>query len=256
VLQAWLDDCGKDGVSPVFVLAGYISSVDLWRDFSDSWNMLLREPPPLKWIKGYEAFGLREEFKGWSIFDRDSRLLQFVPLVKQFSNTEIAFVIEYNPFAMTIESAQDSPFYTPQALAFYLALTSILSFVQGILKGTDTIDIVFDRDVVGRRFAEMAYKELFTRAPDLAALLARREPRFEDDEHFMPLQAADLLAHCVRAYNDPDPKYERVTKSPVFSALRAMNVAYIPITKGQMEYWRDRIEKGISRQSVTVAHKW
>lgn len=241
MLQVWLDDSGKDGVSPVFVLAGYMSSVDLWVDFADKWEAELCRVPALGRLKAAEAFGLREEFMRWNAADRDARLMKFVPIIRQFSNSGIAFVVDHNPFNEIIKMAEDAPFFTPQALSYFLALTSMLSLFKDTVGNRDSIDIVFDRDVVGRRFAEAAYTELFTRAPDLASLLARREPRFEDDEDFMPLQAADLLTHCVRAHHDPDPKYERVTKSPIFAGLREMNVAHIHVTEEQMRYWRERV---------------
>jgi len=91
----------------------------------------------------------------------------------------------------------------------------------------------------------------------LAALLARQEPRFEDDKYFMPLQAADLLAHCVRAHHDPELRYDRVRNSPVFTALRAITTALVTVDETQMQYWRDRVENAIPRASnVSSVTKW
>jgi len=190
MLQIWLDDSGR-GQRPAFVLAGYFSSVDAWIEFSDEWKALLQKRPALRRLKAYEAFGLRGEFKGWKEADRDRRLLEFVPLIQRYSGRGIAFVVEQLGFERIVKSAASTPFRSPQTLAHFLSLASILPIVEQSFGSSERIDIVYDRDLVTRRDAERAYKELFTRAPNLAALLARKEPRFEDDEQFMPLQAAD-----------------------------------------------------------------
>ena len=67
MLQIWFDDSGKDGKSPVFVLAGYLATVEDWCGFADDWKALLHQgPKPLDYIKGYEAFGFNKQFIGWN----------------------------------------------------------------------------------------------------------------------------------------------------------------------------------------------
>jgi hypothetical protein len=256
MLQVWLDDSGK-GQMPAFVLAGYFAPVENWINFSDEWKALLAKPSrPLSYIKGYEAFGLRRNFKGWNVSDRDERLLEFVPLIQKHSGRGIAFVIDHAAFDQIIEQAESSPFRNPYTLAYFLSLATILPIVQEFFP-SEKIDIVFDRDVVNRRQAEAAYEHLFTRAPQLAARLARDEPRFDDGHIFMPLQAADLVAHCIRADHDPDPKYVRVRNSPVFGALRDIVTALVTVDPEQMQYWRTRVEKNIPRiAGITKAKRW
>jgi hypothetical protein len=194
MLQIWLDESGR-GQKPAFVLAGWFSSEEAWVEFSREWQKLLRNPPSLRRLKAYEAFGLQGEFRGWTETDRDGRLLEFVQLIQRYSGMGIAFVIEQIGFEKIVKPAADSPFRSPQTLAYFLSLVSILPIVQDSFGSSERIDIVFDSNLVGRKHAETAYRELHTRAPDLAALLVRKEPRFEADEMFPPLQAADLLAH-------------------------------------------------------------
>jgi hypothetical protein len=255
MLQVWLDDSGK-GQDPAFVLAGYFSSVESWVDFSDEWKDLLHKPPhPLAYLKGYEAFGLRDEFMRWNVPDRDARVLEFVPLIVRHSNRGIAFVINHAAFDSIVRTAPETPFKDPYIMAYFMSLSTILPIVQESFP-TEKIDIVFDRNLVSRRQAEAAYDALFRLAPDLGALLARREPRFEDDKVFMPLQAADLLAHCVRAHFDPEPKYDRVRNSPVFTALRNITTALVEIDEVQMQSWRDHVEGKAPRASQPKVTKW
>jgi hypothetical protein len=91
MLQAALDDSGKDGISPAFVLAGYLGSAKELADLARDWHTLLSREPRLAHIKGYEAFGLHGQFEGWSVAERDACLLEFVELIRQHSGKGIAF---------------------------------------------------------------------------------------------------------------------------------------------------------------------
>jgi hypothetical protein len=48
MLQAHIDDSGWDGVSPVFVLAGYVAKKEQWDSFSDQWRATLDLDPLLR----------------------------------------------------------------------------------------------------------------------------------------------------------------------------------------------------------------
>jgi hypothetical protein len=255
MLQVWLDDSGKEQM-PAFVLAGYVAPLDNWCDFSDAWKVLLAKPPrALEYLKYYEAFGLRYQFKGWKPSERDARLLEFVPIIASTSAKGIAFVVDHAAFEMIIRDAPNTPFKTPYTLAYFLSLCAILPTVQDAFP-TEKVEIIFDEGVVNPHEAGTAYQHLFTLAPNLAAMLADR-PRFENDKLQMPLQAADLLAGCVRASHDPDPKYDRVRKSPFLPALRDIVTAQVMVDAEQMQYWRNRVERNIPRVAgITKATRW
>jgi len=156
VLQAWLDDSGK-GQPPVFVLAGYVAEVPKWESFSDDWQKLLNKEPRLEYIKAYEAFGLRGQFRGYSVEERDRRLLEFIPLIESCSGKGLASVIDQQPFAKIIKQAPGTPFTSPYTFAYFLALSTLLPIVQEFF-ASEQIDIVFDRDVIKRKQAENAYR--------------------------------------------------------------------------------------------------
>jgi Protein of unknown function (DUF3800) len=107
----------------------------------------------------------------------------------------------------------------------------------------EKIDIVFDQSLVRRKSAEHAYRDVLLCAPELAKILARREPRFEDDKSFRPLQAADLLAYCARMKDDPLPRNDRVRRSRVLPALRDVKTMQITMDGDSMQYMRDRVQK-------------
>jgi hypothetical protein len=215
VIQIWLDDSGK-GQPPVFVLAAYAGGVEEWNSFAVEWQRILNQSPRLEYVKAYEAFGLRGQFKGWTENDRDDRLLNFVQVIKRYSRKGFAFTLRHEHFDKSKVSVYG--FKNPYMFAYISALTGLLQLAKRI-PTRDKIDIIFDKDVVHARQAKAAYKE-FRRLPKEATqLLYRDEPRFEDDKRFKPLQAADLLAYCVRANTNPDPLYDRVRSSQIYERL-------------------------------------
>src|SRR5438445_472037 len=129
MLQAWFDDSGK-GQLPVFVLAGYLARVGEWEAFSKSWQKILNREPRLQYIRAYEAFGLRNQFKEWSENERNNRLLEFVPLIKSYSDKGIAIVIDHEHFAKIIKTAPAEPFKSPYNFAYHAALSFLVPIVQ------------------------------------------------------------------------------------------------------------------------------
>ena len=93
----------------------------------------------------------------------------------------------------------------------------------------------------------------------MAKRLWRKEPHWESDSGdrgFLPLQAADLLAYCVRANRDPGKRGDTVRRSAVLAALRTINTGIAAIEEKQLQYLRDRKEKGREREQVFTMTKW
>jgi hypothetical protein len=65
-LQGFFDDSGNESSSPIFVLAGFITTNQRWAAFSDEWQLALDEPPRLKYFKMAEA----EHFR-WIVFENE-----------------------------------------------------------------------------------------------------------------------------------------------------------------------------------------
>jgi hypothetical protein len=257
VLQPALDDSGKDGLSPAFTIAGYVATVDEMMALADEWKRLLNEHPKLDYIKGYEAFGLNRQFAGWTQKDRDSRLLKFVTAIMHCSGKGLAFVTDHPAFDL-IENLKDADgvyFKDPYELMYLWSFSQLLQMLPDF--GEKQADLVFDRDLATRRQANRAYKRIFAEWPtEITSRLLRKEPHWEDDKQFLALQAADLLAYCVRAGRDPDLRHDRVRKSPVYAALRAIPTVLLDIDDGRAQYLRDVLTKGIQHKRVWRAKRW
>ena len=172
--QACLDDSGKDTLAPAFVLAGYVGRANDMMDLADRWEAFLDKEPALKYVKGYEAFGLNDQFLGWTEKERDRRLLPFVSLIAKYCGKGIAFTINKKAFAMIKDLKDDygNYFTDPYRFAYPLSLSSLLYLQEGL--GGDAIDVVFDNNVVSARAARKAYREVFTTWPkELVQRLAR-----------------------------------------------------------------------------------
>lgn len=217
--QIWFDDSGKHG-GPVFVLGGFLAKVEEWISFAGKWQHLLTNEArrKLDYIKGYEAFGLRDQFMHWTEKERDDRLMEFMPIIGKYSGKGLAIVIPHDKFVEILKQPFP-PYKNPHIYAYAICFSLMLHYAHGN-PNREKIELIFDRDVIHRKQAEGAYKSMYRiYPPDYMSLLGRPEPRFEDDKEFNALQASDLLAYCVRARYETDTRYDDVRKSPVFEWL-------------------------------------
>ena len=90
MLQAWFDESGKTN-GPVFLLAGYIGSDEMWTDFSADWQRELDREPKLRFLHVKE----RRLFKGVSDDERTARLLRFVEIIRKYQPRGIVFCLKH-----------------------------------------------------------------------------------------------------------------------------------------------------------------
>ena len=66
--EFYADDSGSEPQGQIFFLAGFLSTIDRWVEFSNQWDEALRLPPSLDYFKMSEAAGFWEQFSskyGW-----------------------------------------------------------------------------------------------------------------------------------------------------------------------------------------------
>jgi hypothetical protein len=247
MLQTALDDSGKDAVSTSFALAGYFGSPEQLMDFAHDWDDELKREPKLDYVKAYEAFGPHTQFRGWTETVRDERLVKFIKLIAKHSLKGIAFVIDNKPFSLIrgLKDADGEHFKDPNLFAYLMSLSLFLQALPDF--GESVADMVFDYEVISRRQAARAYEKIKTEArwKDLANRLLRPEPHWETDNDFLPLQAADLLAYCVRAERDTGDRHVKVVRSPVLSALKAIKTGIVVMGESYLQYLLELQNRGI-----------
>lgn len=203
-LQAYIDDSGSHKRSPVYVLAGLISTVENWKAFSDEWKSKLDEYPTLAYFKMTEAVALRGQFqRGWTSDLRDQRVFELCEIIKKHVMVRIDSWLYRKHFDSIVAGIDsDSALSDPYYACFYQLVFSILTY--RLEHGEVDCDMIFDDQgslgyhaIQGWDSAKIVPADM-DRAQQRADLLARTDPPiFRDDKKFLPLQAADLLAWLV-----------------------------------------------------------
>lgn len=219
MLQAFIDDSGNDGKSPVFVLAGFVSTAEKWELFSDEWDATLNPKGGFQMgiLKMNEVYRNRvrgRRYYGLSDAERDARLKSLIQIVNRHAMHGIVSVIPYGlynrfirgNFALQSTTTLDRPYF----LSFFGVMTRLFQIVDK-LKLNDKIDFIFDtQDSENKSILMSEYERFISLAPGNIGALSAGYPSFKKDEDLLPLQAADMLAWHIRKYyfqhhngNDP-----------------------------------------------------
>jgi hypothetical protein len=221
MLQAFIDDSGWDGRSPVFVLAGHIAPKTRWKAFSNAWQEVLDipEPNPIPHLKGVEAYLLQNRnspFYGWTPQQRDGRLTKFIDVINGHVTNAIVSVVPIEPYRRLFEGkfstlALDRPYF----FSFFGIIVRLVRIAKE-LGENGQIDLIFDTQGGESKalFVEQ-YKRFLEVTPPEFRLFCPPLPKFENEQDFNPLQAADLLAwHIRRHYYEKYTQNKDPTKEP------------------------------------------
>jgi len=223
MLQAFIDDSGNDGKSPVFVLAGFIASSEQWEVFSDEWDKVLNPEVGFRMgvLKMADVYRNRKRgtrYYGLSNAERDARLKALIQVVNRYAMHGIVSVIPYKLYNSLIKgnfnlqstSTLDRPYF----LSFFGVMARLLQITQK-LNLDDKVDFIFDtQDNENKQILMSEYDRFISLAPDNVAALSRGYPSFKKDEELLPLQAADMLAWHIRKYYSDHDSGKDPTKGP------------------------------------------
>lgn len=210
-LQAVIDDSrDEDGV---FVLAGYISSAEMWAEFCEEWEKLLPLTKPRKSgqprFKMAEMASSPEYMRHVPAFFRVIEKHVIASLSVRFSVRDLRFVqncilvpgIEVdwgrfaNPYHVCFKSLMDK---------FHLSRPQ-LDFVLG---SENKVDFIFDN--TSEKSVILSSWDEYIAARDTESIkYYGRHPSFRDDENFPPLQAADFWAWWVRKWHKQE-RHDRI----------------------------------------------
>lgn len=190
VLQAYYDDSRDKVNSNVLVLAGAIASEDNWAEFAKDWAEILSIRPQWKRFKMSEVArsGGDESFE---------RAQHHYRVFERYADGVFAVAV---PIQTLRESVAE--FRLPESFAnpYFLAWRSIMDLTMLFCREhriQERVDYFFDQQgEAGQIIA--AYQRLLESDPDNRRDIPRRLPKFEDDEEFLPLQAADMCAWWYR----------------------------------------------------------
>jgi hypothetical protein len=202
-LQGYFDDSGSSRREPVFVLAGFVSTVEKWQAFSDDWKAKLDESPSLDYFKMSEAAALSGEFgRGWNPALRDQRVFELAEIIARHALVRVDSWCYREPFDDIVRGIVSLPeFQDPYALLFYQLIFAVITY--RLENDGVTCDLIFDEQgkVLPSRMAHYwEFAKSYAPNPDRMPILETQSaPIFKSDRRYLPLQAADLYAWFVRS---------------------------------------------------------
>lgn len=204
MLTGFIDDSGSDGTGnkgqgPVFILAGYVSSVDRWNHFSDEWAAaLVSGPRPLRYFKMREANSLKDQFDGWTEPERDAKLKELARIVKNnamFGVNAVLWWKEYQAIQAQYQKYQVDPYI----LLFNYVMSSSVTHIMG-LNIEDKIKFIFDEQGDAGDRAIESFRQAQHRIPPVMLQYLAGPPTQESEMDFPPLQSADMIAWQMRRF--------------------------------------------------------
>jgi CDP-glycerol glycerophosphotransferase (TagB/SpsB family) len=204
VLQAFVDDSYTP--NGVFVLAGYVATAEAWAKFSDEWEKLL--PLARRNNRGTHRFKMSE-----MTHDLE-HIIPFYRVIEKYALMSLSCKIDMRDLnrAKSRVWVEDrlTMSWGPAEYPYTFCTESLLGIFHGrrvarsfserlneILSLDQQVDFYFDEQ--SQKIAILSAWENFIEShADEAKGLFGATPRFEDDEKFLPLQAADFWAWWVR----------------------------------------------------------
>jgi hypothetical protein len=205
VFQAFVDNSYD---KHIHVLAGYIATVDGWMDFSDDWRTALKEA-------GLPAFKMSKI----ATIDPQFKLTErFYRIAERHVAGSVSCVVDIDALAKVLREVvwpinvfETEKLNNPYYLAFF-SIINHLPLYQEAMGIEETVDFIFDIQNEQENLKGAWWEAFRMTANEEQRKFFGAMPRFERDEDFEPLQAADLLAWWRRkwenegAFSIPDGK--------------------------------------------------
>lgn len=200
MLTCFVDDSGSEPDSrPVFVLAGHISPVERWKQFTDDWDAALKSgPKQLQYFKMSEANSLKFQFLGWDEEARDAKLKELAKIIKDHVMFSIRAVL-WRADLEYVQKQYAAYRIQPYELLFHHLMPRVVARVMG-LGIEEKIDFVFDDQGDAGDQATASYRQAEEFIPQEMLEYVAGPPNHRCDRTFLPLQAADMLAWQVRRF--------------------------------------------------------
>jgi hypothetical protein len=202
MLQGYFDDSGSDGARPPFVLAGYILPAKRWENFSDEWQDELYREPRIEYFKMREAHSGNEQFSFSSEF-RQYKVRALSALIYKHMLHGLDTWLRWDEFsdfnAGLVGPAKDQP-YSP---LFFGIIDNVVAYQQDLKMFPSKIQLDFDEQGAAGRFAIQSYGTMLEICEKQGIEMDHKHivegtPRMLDDKQYPGLQAADMLAWCIR----------------------------------------------------------
>jgi len=234
MLRAALDESFSeipDLKGQLFVLAGYVSTIDRWEAFSRVWSNAL-----LSFTNG-QPFSMADAARLWSEELQKERVGYLQDVIAEYA--EFGVRVSCNPkmLAFYMKDCLDHKMANPHYFCLWFLITHVLVQADDLLLDRK-IEFVFDRGQTKPIDLIPHWDGLMANAPANIREQVPNEPMFRSNTEFIPLQAADMTAWWqARRLEERELKLEPRWLRP----HRGLGIAYRSwhIDEDFLRKWRD-----------------
>lgn len=188
------------------MLTGLISDSARWALFSQEWRACLDQSPRVEVFKMREAASCTGAFHRFDPEQRDMRLRSLAQIINRHVEFAIWTMIDLEAHAETwarLPKPKSEVYFWP----FHTLILGICFDLWEECHWRERFEITFDEQLIFGERARKWYplvKEIMHLKHSEESALLPDQPAFGKDEKFLPIQAADLWAWCLRKNTD-DP---------------------------------------------------
>jgi hypothetical protein len=187
ILHVYLDESGTHYGSEALVVAGYLSSLEMWQQFESEWNKALHDYSlPYFHMTDY-ANGVGD-YANWAGNIRTERLGRFIEIINRNTLASYGLAISKKAFESECPEGIINKVAGAYGFAFCKCMIDIANDLSQIGEDVHAV-YVLENGVAGQYQILNAYDETERERFKVLSL------RFEDKRNFVPLQAADILAY-------------------------------------------------------------
>jgi hypothetical protein len=208
--QAFIDD-SKGEPNGDFALGGYIATAEVWAQFSKDWEELL--PHGTRAKNGKFRFKMKEMTSQSGM----ERVRHFYEVIEKYPLIPISCCLSLADFFQAFERMEillsklnfSNDFAKWKNPYFFLFRGLMDQFhlyrekIKNAIPLSEKVDFYFDNQSE-KSYILGTWNEIVAANSEEAQQYYGATPRFEDDQDFLPLQAADLWAWWVREWHEED----------------------------------------------------
>lgn len=243
-VQVAIDDSNRGQENaPAFILAGFMATVQRWGSFAADWQDELDREPSIALLKASEAINLKKNFAGWSEQERDQRLISFVKIIRKHAFASVRTALVKEKFDRTFAGFSGA-LRKLYAQATISVITRTMIFAER-RHMRQPFEFIFDEGIMSPNQLRDMHRDAINYLPPKVRLYISKF-RHDTDDHFYPLQAADLFAGYYREQLVAEAE-GRPFESVVLKEIMKIHCLDAPITQRHLDY----IKRGILAWNLT-----
>jgi hypothetical protein len=199
-IQAFVDESGSD---KHFLMVGLVGHSENWKEFSEEWAFCLKQPPAISLFKMKEAANYGGQFYGVDPTMRDAKLRSLARIINKHARIVTWSIINLEAHSETW-ARMPKPHCDPYFWPFQNSIMAVC-YTLWDAGWRERFEIIFDEHRIWGPRARVWYpiirENLELREPGPGTIMPI-DPMFKTDNEFLPIQAADLFAWCIRKATD------------------------------------------------------